>query len=291
MADPVGYVEAHGGVSGFMARQLTPSTAPLPPARLTPSPLTPIPGITMHTPAPGTLSTPSPTTLSAAAGQMQAGRSRTGFVIAGVLVVGAAALAVFLVLNSKKKDDVAAAGSNDVVTMGSGSAETGSAAIAPTPDAATITATPDAAGSDMTVEHAGSAAHAGSGAGSAMHAGSGAGSAMVTDNPMVTIHVTSNPEGAEIFINGVDTMKKAYATIQMPRAKKHAVITLKLKGYDDFVFKDADLDRAELSESATLVQKKVVVTPPHGNGHGSGHGSGGKGSGGKLCETCLERPD
>ena len=31
MADPVGYVEAHGGVDGFRQRQLMPSTAPLPP--------------------------------------------------------------------------------------------------------------------------------------------------------------------------------------------------------------------------------------------------------------------
>ena len=42
MADPVGYVESHGGVQGFLQRQLTPSTAPLP-SRLTPSPLTPYP--------------------------------------------------------------------------------------------------------------------------------------------------------------------------------------------------------------------------------------------------------
>jgi hypothetical protein len=284
MADPVGYVEAHGGVSGFMARQLTPSSAPLPPARLTPAPMTPIPGMQhMYTPAPGTLSSPSPTTLSSAAGQVQGGRSRAGFVIAGVLVVGAATVAVLLVLNSnKKKDDPAAAGSNDVITMGSGSS---SEITHPTPDAAPALA-PDAAvvaaGSDMTV------VHAGSGAGSAMHAGSGAGSAVTNEPVMVSIHVSSNPEAAEIFVNGVDTQKKTYATISVPRTKKPAQITLRLKGYDDFTVKDVDLDRAELTESATLVQKKVVP-PPHGNGHGSGHGTG-KGSG-KLCETCLEKPD
>jgi len=44
LADPVGYVESHGGVSGFLQRQLMPSNAPLPSIRLTPAPLTPPPG-------------------------------------------------------------------------------------------------------------------------------------------------------------------------------------------------------------------------------------------------------
>jgi hypothetical protein len=44
MSDPVGFVEAHGGVGGFLQRQLMPSNAPLPSVRLTPAPLTPLPG-------------------------------------------------------------------------------------------------------------------------------------------------------------------------------------------------------------------------------------------------------
>src|SRR6185503_14477124 len=45
MSDPVGYVESHGGITGFASRQLMPSSAPLPPAvRLTPAPMTPVPG-------------------------------------------------------------------------------------------------------------------------------------------------------------------------------------------------------------------------------------------------------
>ena len=128
MADPVGFVEAHGGVGGFLAKQLMPSTAPLPPVRLTPAPLTPIPG--MSTPTPGTLMSPSPTTLSSATGRTVAGqRSKTGFVIAGILVVAAAATGVFVVLNGKKTEPTdhvvsmgTGSGSSETTSVGSGSA-------------------------------------------------------------------------------------------------------------------------------------------------------------------------
>ena len=52
MADPVGYVEAHGGVAGFLQRQLVPSNAPLPSVRLTPAPLL---SLNSPTPPPGSL--------------------------------------------------------------------------------------------------------------------------------------------------------------------------------------------------------------------------------------------
>src|SRR5689334_4688515 len=52
MSDPVGYVEAHGGIRGFAQRQLMPSNAPLPQQRLTPAPMT--------TPLPGTVAMPTP---------------------------------------------------------------------------------------------------------------------------------------------------------------------------------------------------------------------------------------
>jgi serine/threonine protein kinase len=53
MVDPVGYVEAHGGIAGFLATPLVPTNDPVPPvSRLTPSPITsamtPVPGHPDH---------------------------------------------------------------------------------------------------------------------------------------------------------------------------------------------------------------------------------------------------
>ena len=67
MADPVGYVEAHGGIAGFLQTPLSPTNDPVPPvSRLTPSPLT-----SPLTPVPG--ATATPTTLGGAAGAAPAG--------------------------------------------------------------------------------------------------------------------------------------------------------------------------------------------------------------------------
>src|SRR4029077_2619499 len=75
MSDPVGYVEAHGGVGGFLQRQLLPSSGPLPSSvRLTPAPVTPLPG-TMIAPPP-VPRPPAPTTLGSATGQIHLRRSK-----------------------------------------------------------------------------------------------------------------------------------------------------------------------------------------------------------------------
>jgi serine/threonine-protein kinase len=118
MADPVGYVEANGGITQFQQRQLMPSSAPFtPPPRPSHTP-TPPPGV-YGTPAPGSLVPPSglyppgtypgqpgtastPTTLGASAGQVTGGgRSKLGFIIAGVLIVAGAAIAIVMVTGKK----------------------------------------------------------------------------------------------------------------------------------------------------------------------------------------------
>jgi hypothetical protein len=139
MSDPVGYVEAHGGVSGFLQRQLVPSNAPLPSGRLTPAPLTPLPGTLIASglapgvapslpgvrpgslppgslrpgSLPGSIATPSPTTLGAAAGQVQPGRSKAGFIIAGLVIAAAAIAAIIVVAH---KDEIPAGGGSAIVT-------------------------------------------------------------------------------------------------------------------------------------------------------------------------------
>jgi serine/threonine-protein kinase len=290
MADPVGFVEAHGGVGQFLQRQLMPSSAPIPSVRLTPTPLTPVPG--MMSPLYGGM--PSPTTLSSATGHGQVApqKSRLAFMILGVVVVAAAAAAVMVVLNknSSKTDGPGEAsgsttGSETVVAKGSetapgsdthpagsgttttGSAATGSAAVVATGSATT-----------------GSAA-----------TGSAAGSANVpTIDPKVKLTITSKPTGAEIYFDGIDTGKQTDTTFEVNRDMKSVTVTLRLKNFDDAVIKNIALDKAEVAEAATLKKKSS------GTGHGSAAGSGaGKGSGtGKgsqtvptKCDTCLERPD
>ncbi len=298
MADPVGYVEAHGGVGGFLAKQLMPSNTPLPPVRPTPAVLTPIPGIS--TPAPGTLTSPSPTTLSAAAGQVGSPRSKTGFVIAGVLVVAAAGVGVFVVMSGKDKKPDAP---TNVVSMGTGSSETGSAVVVqPTKGSAAVVVEPTKGSAAVAVEPAkGSDVAAGSAAVATGSAATGSAATVATDpkgsaaveNPMVTLEVKSSPDGAEILVNGVDTTKKTAATLTIPRSKTPATILLRLKGYDDYVIKNVMLDGGEITENAALKKtSSSSTTVMHtGGGHGSGHAPG-KGSGTtKQCDTCLERPD
>ena len=296
LADPVGYVESHGGVQGFLQRTLTPSTAPLPPARLTPSPLTPIPG--MYTPPPGSITnsgvvTPAPTTLSAATGQVSAPRGKTGFVIAGVLVVGAAIAGVAVVLSGGGKKNEGAGSGSEVAQQGSGtgsatvmtvehgsagSATAGSAAIA-TGSATTGSA---AVATGSATQSTGSAAVA-TGSATTPTTGSGTGSAAVLP-AVVTLTLATTPDGAEIFINSAPTGKKTPASLQIPKTGK-VTIGFRLKGYDDLFLKEVALDSDAITKEVTL--KKTHTGG--GTGHGSAHGTG-KGSA-KQCDTCLERPD
>ena len=303
MSDPVGYVEAHGGLTGFASRQLTPSSAPLPPVRLTPPPMTgmtPIPGMLTHTnsPVPGSIMTPSPTTLSAAAGQVQPARSKTPFVIAAALVVALTAGGVFLVLNKKSSPasggggDVAS-GSDRVVTMGSndttpetkGSAvvpETkGSAAVPENKGSATgipetkgSAAVPETKGSAAVPENKGSAAVPENKGSAAVPENKGSATEQVAVTGALTI--TSNPPGADIYINSKSIGKKTPATLTLPRTDYK--ITLRMKGFEDFR-KSVSLKHDTLTFDAPL--KKAT------GGTGKGSGSGGA----KQCDTCLERPD
>jgi serine/threonine-protein kinase len=270
MSDPVGYVEAHGGINGFLATQLMPSAAPLPPIRLTPAPMTgmtPVPGLL--SPVPGSLMSPSPTTLSAAAGQQVAGgRGKTGFVIAGVAVVAIAGGAIFMLASKKSGGSDDGKGSN-VVSMNNGSAETTHVtALLPPPvvDAAVASPPP--------VVDAAVAAHAGSD---------------MTVKPPATVKltITSVPEGAQIYFAGVDQHQKTNATIEVERGKLPAQIVLKLHGYQDATIKDvAGASGDEVTRAVKLVK---VAVPTGGHTGGNTHGSASTTT--RKCDDCLERPE
>jgi serine/threonine-protein kinase len=126
MSDPVGFVESHGGVAGFLQRQLVPSSAPVTMSlRLTPSPLTPLPGTLIapvstpgmaaarmvSTPGMPSIAGPAPTTLGSATGQVQTGRGKAGLIIAALVVVAGAVAAIIAVAG---KDKVSVGSGSDV---------------------------------------------------------------------------------------------------------------------------------------------------------------------------------
>jgi len=239
MSDPVGYVEAHGGVAGFLQRQLMPSSAPLPSVRLTPAPLTPLPG-TLIAPHPAT---PAPTTLSTASGtRTGAGQAprKLGYIIAGAVVVAAAAAGIVVAVSKDKV--VVAAGGQDAAIDAVQVAVTDPPIDAARPDAPPPTipsatggldagaAPPDARGADVTVA------------------------------PSSEIDVISAPSGAKIFVDGVDTTKVTPSTLSFPKQPASKItITLKLKGYASYVFKP--VDTAESSQQKAELVKPVKTGP------------------------------
>jgi len=309
MADPVGYVEAHGGPGQFLQRQLMPSSAPLPSVRLTPHPYTPVPGsisppsgIYGHT-------SPAPTTLGAAAGEVQRGRSKTGFVIAALLVLVAAGVGVAIVVTGQKVDHggevaggdhgsaVAAGGGSAIKIVERGSADTGSAdtgsattGSATTGSASTGSATTGSAstgsastgsaatGSASTGSaDAGSAAQAGSGS-AELQVGSAGGSAAVP--AISTITLSSTPAGAAIWIDGKDTGKRTPSPIEVDKARGAVTITFKLALHEDFVLRKLPV-RGDVTKAVKLTKKRVTGTTSPGRGSGSG----------RTNDTTLERPE
>jgi hypothetical protein len=260
MSDPVGYVEAHGGVSGFLARQLMPSSAPLPAAiRLTPAPMTPVPG--MMSPLPGMLNTgmvgPTPTTLSSAAGAagVAPARSKTPFLIAAGLVVALTGAGVFMVVN---KTSSTPAAQPDDGSAGSAIVQTPPPVVTPDAAVAAIVVTPDAA---VAIEAPPDAA------------------VKVVETANVALTINSVPAGAEIFVNSAPANKQTPATLTLPPGTYK--ITLRNKGFDDY--RKTVALKGDMKFDAPL--KKYV--PPSGQTSGKGKGSGTK----QQCDTCLERPD
>jgi serine/threonine-protein kinase len=278
MTDSVGYVEAHGGVGGFLQRQLMPSSAPLPSMRLTPAPMTPLPG-TLIAPH---LSTPVPTTLSSAAGQARTGagqlpppRSKVGYIVAGLAVVAAAVIGIVVAV-TKDKAVVASAGSD-------ASVDSAQIAMITTPpiDAAVAVVTPDA----PAVGSAGVATGSNTGSGAT-------GSNAAPDSDATSeIDVISAPPGAKIFVNGLDTGKVTPDTLSFPKNEaKKISIALRLRGYSTFTFKA--VDATESSQQKVELVKQKSSTPGPGSGKTTGSGAKtGSGAQGPKDPDGLMRPE
>ncbi|HMG23637.1 MAG TPA: protein kinase, partial [Kofleriaceae bacterium] len=304
MSDPVGYVEAHGGVAGFLQRQLMPSNAPLPSVRLTPAPLTPLPGTLIAPSVPGVgpvgsgvapsmpgvgprsmpsmpgvmpggpnIATPTPTTLGSATGQLQRPGGKAGYILAGLVIAGAA-IAAIIAVAGKDKVPVAgsgnASGSAALIDDRGSAAATGSAAGAGTAAGTTGAATTGTGSTGTTGAGTGTTGATGTGSAAAATAGSGAdGSAAATGTGTTgagsdatgtagtgssgrgktivepespEISVTSSPSGAHVYVDNGDTGKTTPTRLSVPNKSATPVtITLRLRGYESFTFRSVDV--------------------------------------------------
>jgi serine/threonine protein kinase len=309
LADPVGYVEANGGIAGFQMARLVPTNAPVPPtSRLTPSPLAPL------TPVPGQITGIgvggiTPTTLGGSAGQVDGapgGGRKVGLIVG--LGVAAAAIGVGIALlasGGKGKTDTTAAGSGSASASGdgsgsliasgssgggsgsattnsgggsgtaSGSATTNSGGGSASGSATTNSGSGTASGS-AAVGSAGSGAASGSseGSGAGTASGSGSGSAPVAPE-QVTITVESTPPGASVLYASERTERcKTPCSFKVDKASTNADVRVKLSGFID------EKRSVSLATSPSLdisLKKKAGGTgnTGHGNtGHGHGHTPG-----------------
>ena len=263
LADPVGYVEAHGGVGQFLHRQLMPSSAPLPPMRPS-AQYTPLPGalqtpsgIYQPTPAPGSVhgATPAPTTLGAAAGQVEGKRGKAGFIVAAILILAGAGVAIAVVAGGGKKDEGEPADKPVVAVADAMPAVTPDAQERTVPPADAAAAVVDAA--PLTID------------------------APPTPS-LATIKIVSKPAGAAIFLDGKDSGQKTPAELPFDKTLGNVEITLKLDRYEELT-KSISVT-ADATETLTLKKKSSGSSRPTNPGRGSGSNRRPDGDG-------LERPE
>jgi eukaryotic-like serine/threonine-protein kinase len=208
LADPVGYVEAHGGIAGFNQAMLQPSSAPLQAGtvRLTPtpsplSPLTPVPGSIAAYGAPAGPGTP--TTLGAAAGQVAGTNNKKIGLFVGVgAAVAAIVVAVVLLVGGGTSEGEGAGGAGEGAgaELGGTDPEQLPAVVA---DAApqVVVAPPDAAPAVVVPEK-------------------------------VKLTIDSTPKGALVFVGGEkDPRGKTPLSFEMDRSDQEIEIKLFQKRY------------------------------------------------------------
>jgi hypothetical protein len=257
IADPVGYVDAHGGAAAFGAAQL--NVASVPTVQMSPIGATP-------TPLPGTMlmQQPATTTLGGAAGTFEAPpkKGKAGLVIGLGVALAAAGGAVAFLMNrgggSSSGDAVAA-----VTTDGEATDDpaTPDPIAKTTPDPATDGTRRDPAGGDGTAEVKPETPE------------------VKPDPPplptKVSVIVETTPKGAKVFVG---TEKKPRGTtpytLELDRSDAEVQIRLERSGYED------EQRTVSLAGDTTLgieLEKKGRKV----SGGGKAGGDGGKSGGGK----------
>ena len=254
-ADPVGYVEAFGGIASFHQTVLQPTSLPVGTAsRITPSPIgspmTPVPGSIT-----GVGTGPTPTTLGASAGQVAGGGKKVGlFAGIGVVVVGAIVAAVML----GGKGDKVAANDNPPTDISKPPVDN-----PPTPDPNAVKPpTPDPNAVKPPVDNPPTDPNA---------------AKPPVDNPPtnpkdpnageqkpaaeeVTIKVDSVPQGAQVFF---DNEKKPRGTtpleFKVPKTDRSVNIDVKLSGYHS---EDKKVNLARNVDVDAVLKKRGGPTPP-----------------------------
>ena len=243
MANPVGYVDSHGGVTGFLRSRLMPSVAGTPLPNLFPSALTPTPGSLGVVP----VSTVPPYG-GANAGT---GKSKTvPLLIGGIVVV--AGIAIGAVAMKSSKSSGAGPG-----TSGSNNA---SAAVVPVlmPDAPPkpVDAAPkpiDSAVRTVVVVDA----------------------AVDAAASKISLTVTTTPAGAEISVG--DKTGKSPFTIELDPTLGSVKVTAKLAGFDvrsETVALTAAVDPLTRLTRDWKLKRKTGVPPVKGSGDGKHDGDG-----------------
>ena len=285
MADPVGFVEAHGGIQSFMNVQLMPSSAPLPPIRMTPAPTS---HLTATTPVPGHLTpygihSPIPTATGHTGQQVAPGGSskKTAlFAAAGVVIVAAIAAVTFVIL---KKD--APAATDDTPEVASGSA------------AGTAAGT-----NEMTVDRGSGSQIAAVGSSTPPPPDAAPEPPPPPPKTHVKLTFETDPAGAEIFINGVQVETPdgkpvlTPAPFELPLSKKPVKITLRKKGYEEIEERNFSIADDVKKTFPDFKPRRTSSRGDRGDktgktGTGTGQQKTGTGNTGSTNDTTLMRPD
>jgi serine/threonine-protein kinase len=277
LADPVGYVEAHGGIAGFKDAVLTPGAGPMP-QRLTPTPLSPL------TPVPGTLAsaTPSqpgmphtPTTLGGSAGQVQPGAGggkKVGlFIGLGVAVAAIAAAVVLLVGGGDKAKDEGTAEGTQTSTSAAGTGDSTGAGPATGAEPATgsATGTGVATGTGAEVGTGGTTAAITPDAGAAA-AAPDAGVAVVAAEK-VKLMIESSPAGAMVFVGEEkDPRGKTPYELELDKSDEDVEIKLFLKKYK---WEKRTISAKRSGTVEVKLEKERKSTGDGGKGKGTGGGT------------------